>query len=79
MASDRNDLAQAPGVWQVATAFAAAFPSNSQLVIGFVEAALASEELDEARFADPFLPPTPCAKPQTAHQPICTRLQNENT
>jgi hypothetical protein len=41
-----------------------------ELVIGFVEAALASEELDEARFADPFLPPTPRAKPQTAHQHI---------
>jgi hypothetical protein len=56
-------------MWRVATAFAAAFPSNGKLVIGFVEAALASEELDEARFADPFLPPTPRAKPQTAHDP----------
>jgi hypothetical protein len=59
-------------MWRDATAFAAAFPSNGKvkLVIGFVEAALASEELDEARFADPFLPPTPRAKPQTAHQHI---------
>jgi hypothetical protein len=61
-------------MWRDATAFAAAFPSNGklvmELVIGFVEAALASEELDEARFADPFLPPTPRAKPQTAHQHI---------